>query len=151
MRGWMRGMRARALSSLHFASNWATRPPPTDTRRARLMRALQTKRLFPASRGRRWRTATGATRQRCDGFAVGQGHPHEKATGAAVAQRVIVDAHLLPSLQRMTVPVMATQPARAHAFQSKRFRLAAFAGDVDPDEGVRLRPLEFVDGAFELL
>src|SRR5262249_52865375 len=80
--------------------------------------------------------------------AVRQGHVDEHAARAAILQRVNADFDLVARIDGVLIPAGAQHHiGAASEFYAPDLLLAFLVGDIEPDIGVRVGPLEGADGA----
>ncbi len=99
----------------------------------------------------RQKLRAGTAREGFERGAVRHDHADEEAAGAAIPQRVVIDLHFLAGLDGRAVPLVPAGFGSDSCLRAPTPALFRPARDLHPQEGVRLRPFELVDGAFELL
>src|SRR5215472_743824 len=128
------------------------RPPASPSRMGLSSRSTHRRNLcgVPLLRLRVWRPGycgLGLLRLGNDRGAVHELDPVHVpgAAGCAAAQRLDGEAQLVAGLERLAVPAVAGERARAAAFQIPRLGIAVLVLDVEDDEGVRARIFELPD------
>src|ERR1700687_3899142 len=97
--------------------------------------------------GLAWSAVSGCSTE--NSAPIGQGHPPGVRQFRAVPRRVAIDDHLIPHLQRISIPALPVECPWACSFAAPVCDCAFVVLYIKIEVDVRIRPVNSCNGAFE--